>query len=317
MKSLTTLLFFILISFGCDARLVSFEPFLGKLSPQKFTPKYSAEEYFSQGQEFLQNKNYRKALLCFGIILHHFPTDPLHTQAIALAGECYFKQSQPDLADKMFSAYLQKPDAEYSEELFSMKYSIAESFSQGKRKHLFLMEGFPKLENADEDALRIYDEVLTAFPNKDLGAQALYSKAILLIIKKDLMNAEKILKKLTQQFPSHPLSSQAFVKLSEIYLQQAQKEPHNVHYLSLAHLNEETMKKQHPTHPLNLTVAKNVQAMCERYASGLYATGRFYEKKKKPSAAIIYYNTARESYPQTSLVAKCNKRLERISKHSS
>ncbi|ANH78470.1 tetratricopeptide repeat protein [Candidatus Chlamydia sanziniae] len=308
---------FVFISSGCYARPISFEPFAGKFSPQKFKPQHSAEEYFAQGQAFLEQGFYRKALLCFGMIKHHFPKETLYSRALYLLGVCYFKQDQPDLANKAFSVYLQHPHAEYTEDLFAMKYAIAQSFARGKRKRVFLLEGFPKLKNADEDALHIYDEILTAFPNQDLGACALYNKADLLIIKKEFAEAIKTLKKLTLQFPLHPLSPEAFVRLSEIYLQQAQKEPQNVQYLHLAKLNEEAMKKQHPNHPRNEVTAANVRAMCEGYVLGLYSTGRFYEKKKKPEAAAIYYTTALESYPETSLIAKCQKRLLRISKHLS
>ncbi|BAE81705.1 conserved hypothetical protein [Chlamydia felis Fe/C-56] len=307
----------LLLCSGCYARPVSFEPFSGKLSPQKFVPKYSPEEYLSEGKYYLEQQRYRQALLCFGMITHHFPKDPLCTEALYLTGVCYFKNDQPDLAEKAFASYMQRPDSDYSEELFLMKYSIAQSFAQGKRKRIFLLEGFPKLANADADALRIYDEILTAFPNKDLGAQALYLKGDLLIIKKDLPEAIKTFKKLTLQFPSHALSPKSFVRLSEIYLMQAKKEPHNVQYLNLAKINEEAIKKQHPNHPLNSVVSENVRSMCERYALGLYSTGRFYEKKKKLHAASIYYTTALNNYPESSLVAKCHKRLNRIAKHSS
>ncbi|CAG9046276.1 Cell division coordinator CpoB [Chlamydia abortus] len=318
MKSvLQFVVFLLLLSSGCYARPISFEPFSGKLSPQKFTPKYSPQEYLSEGKRYLEQQRYRKALLCFGMITHHFPQDPLYSEALYLTGVCYFKNDQPDLAEKAFSAYLQLPDANYSEELFLMKYSIAKSFAQGKRKRIFLLEGFPKLANADADALRIYDEILTAFPNKDLGAQALYLKGDLLVTKKDFPEAIKTFKKLTLQFSAHPLSPKSFVRLSEIYLMQAQKEPHNLQYLNLAKINEEAIAKQHPNHPLNSVVSANVRSMCECYALGLYSTGRFYEKKKKPHAASIYYTTAIENYPESSLVAKCHKRLNRITKHSS
>ncbi|WP_348663604.1 tetratricopeptide repeat protein [Chlamydia vaughanii] len=306
----------LLLTSVCHARPISFEPFSGKLSPQKFVPKHSPEEYLAEGIRNLESQSYRKAILCFGMITHHFPEDPLYAQALYLMGVCYFNKDQPDLADKAFSAYMQLPNAEYSEELFEMKYAIAQSFAKGKRKRVFLLEGFPKLVNADDDALRIYDEILTAFPNKDLGAHALYLRGNLLTIKKELPEAIKTFKKLTLQFPQHSLSPQSFVRLSEIYLSQAQKEPHNAQYLNLAKINEEAMQKQHPNHPLNSAVSANVHAMCEHYASGLYMTGRFYEKKKKPSAATIYYTTAIDNYPDSSLVAKCMKRLDRISKHS-
>ncbi|EQM63170.1 tetratricopeptide repeat family protein [Chlamydia ibidis 10-1398/6] len=308
---------FLILSFGAHAKPISFEPFSGKLSPERFVPQYSPDDYFIQGQRYLENQSYRQALLCFGMITHHFPQDPLYSKALYFSGVCYFKKGQPDLADKAFSAYLQRPDAEYSEELFSMKYSIAQSFAQGKRKRLFLLEGFPKLTNADQDALRIYDEVLTAFPTQDLGAKSLYLKGDLLIIKNELSEAIKTMKKLTLQFPDHELSPKAFLRLSEIYLAQAKKEPDNLQYLNFAKQNKIAMERQHPNHPLNTEVSANVQAMCEHYASGLYSTGRFYEKKKKLEAASIYYSTALRNYPDTSLVAKCHKRLDRIAKHTS
>lgn len=301
---------------GCYAGISSFEPFSGRLSPKKFTPNHQPEEYFEQGQQFLAQKRYRQALLCFGMILHHFPSHALYAESQYLSGLCYFKNNQPDLADKAFNAYLQLPEAEFSEELFTMKYAIARSFAEGKRKHIFLLEGFPKLVSAKEDALKLYDEVLTAFPNKELGARALYHKGELLMMDKEYSEAIKTLKKLTVQFPQHSLSPHAFLRLSEIYSLLAKREPHNDHYLQLARVNAAHMRKQHPNHPLNQTVAQNVHKMCERYAAGLYDTGRFYEKKKKNGAAKLYYTTAVENYPDTSLVAKCHKRLERIAKRS-
>ncbi|WP_276815725.1 tetratricopeptide repeat protein [Chlamydia gallinacea] len=317
MRSLLQLIFaLLLVSSSCYAGPISFEPFLGKLSPQKFTPKYSAQDYLSVGIRNLEHQNYHRASLCFRMITHHFPKDPLYSEALYLTGVCYFKRDQPDLANKVFSLYMELPDAKYSEELFSMKLAIAQSFAQGKRKRIFLLEGFPKLMNADEDALRIYDEILAAFPHKDLGAQALYFKGDLLIMRKELAEATKVFKKLTLQFPQHSLSPKAFVRLSEIYLIQAKKEDHNAQYLKLAKMNEEAMRKQHPNHPLNAVASSNVRIMNDLYASGLYHSGRFYEKKKKLRAASIYYTTAVETYPDSPFVAKCLKRLDRIAKHS-
>lgn len=311
---LALVLFF--ISSSCIAKPPSFEPFAGRLSPQRFTPKYSAEHYFTMGENHLNQQKYQDAVLCFGVILHHFSDHTLYAQALYLTGVSYFKNNQPDLANKAFSAYMLHPQATYSNELFTMKFAIAQSFAQGKKKHMFLLEGFPKVVNADEDALRIYDEVLTAFPDQDLGAQSLYYKAELLIKRKEFPEAIKTLKKLTLQFSQHELSPQSFVRLAEIYLKQAKEEPQNTQYLQLAKMNASSMRKQHPNHPLNATITQHMRTMCDLYATSLYASGRFYEKKKKTKAAHIYYTTAVENYPESSLVAKCQKRLDRIEKRS-
>lgn len=314
---LKIIVFLFLLLANCHAAPVSFEPFYGKLSPKTFTPLHTPEEYWTQGEYFFEARNYHRAMLCFSMISHHFPHDAHAAEALLLTGKCYLKAGQPDLADKALTAYLNHPEADFSKEVFEMKFTIAKHFASGKRKHLFSLEGFPKIADASEDALRLFDEVLTAFPDQDLGAQALYCKVELLIKKRETQEAIKHLKKITLQFPFHELSPQAFLKLSEIYLNLAKQEPYNEAYLQQARLNASTLSQQHPNHPYNQTVSANIHAMCDRYASSLYSTGRFYEKQKKRQAARIYYLTALRHYPHSSYVAKCQRRLDRIAKRMS
>lgn len=311
-------LFILLIILPCNsyARPLPFEPFLGKYSNKRFAPKHTPEEYFSQGQVLLKYRRYKQALLCFGIITHHFPESPLCSEALFYKGICRFNLGQYDLADRDLSQYLQDENCQHIEETFTMKHSIAQKYAQGKKKRLVLLEGFPNVFKADDDALRLYDEVLMAFSNQDLGVQALYDKGLFLVRKKDYSEAIKIFKKLTLQFPTHSLSPLAYVRLAEIYFKQAQKELHNDHYLQLALHNRETMAKQHPNHPLNEQAEAILQATKDRYAWGLYTTGRFYEKKKKKQAAKIYYTTALKNFPDSFLAKKCQQRLLRVNKHA-
>lgn len=293
---------------------IPFEPFAGKYSKERFTPSHTPEEYFDQGQVYLKFRRYRQALLCFGIITHHFADSPIYDEALFHVGKCRFHLGQHELADRDFAQYLQRDNDQHMEEIFSMKYSMAQSYAKGKRKKIVPLEGFPSILKADEEALRLFDEVLTAFPRHDLGVQALYNKGLFLMKKKDFVESIKVFKKLTLQFPSHTLSPHAFVRLSEIYFTQAQNELHNDHYLYLAKQNKEAMVKQHPNHPLNAKVTANLQATGDSYAWGLYTTGRFYEKKRKKHAAKIYYSTAVQQFPESSLANKCQQRLTRIAK---
>ncbi|KDU80929.1 tetratricopeptide repeat family protein [Chlamydia muridarum] len=308
---------FLLLPCGCYARVPTFEPFLGSMAPKKYTPKYSPELYFEKGDHYFQAKKFKQALLCFGMITHHFPEHALRPKAQFLTGICYLEMGHPDLADKALTQYQELSDTEYSEQLFSIKYSIAQSFANGKRKNIVALEGFPKLLKADTDALRIFDEIVTASSDVDLKADALYSKGALLFAQKEYSEAIKTLKKVSLQFPSHSLSPKAFSLIAKIYCLQALQEPYNEQYLQDARANAAALRKQHPNHPSNSEVANYIHRMCEAYASCLYSTGRFYEKKRKASSAKMYYSIALESFPETSYVAKCNKRLERLSKQIS
>jgi outer membrane protein assembly factor BamD (BamD/ComL family) len=50
--------------------------------------------------------------------------------------------------------------------------------------------------------------------------------------------------------------------------------------------------------------------MLEVYAKDLYETAKFYERTKKPKAAIIYYNKIVSKYPDTPTAIASQKRLE-------
>ncbi|MBQ8498958.1 outer membrane protein assembly factor BamD [Chlamydia sp.] len=314
---LKALCLFFLLPCGCHARVPSFEPFLGIMAPKKYTPKHSPELYFETGNNYFKDKKFKQALLCFGMITHHFPEHALLPKAQFLTGLCYFELGHPDLADKALTRYQELAGTEYSEQLFAVKYSIAQSFANGKRKNVVPLEGFPKLLNAEADALRIFDEIVTASSDTALKASALYAKGALLLNRKEYGEAIKTLKKVSLQFPSHPLSPEAFTLIAKIYCLQALQEPYNEQYLQDARVNAASLRKQHPNHPSNTEVMHYIHQMSEAYASCLYSTGRFYEKKRKASSAKIYYSMALENFPETSYVSKCTKRLERLSKQIS
>ncbi|WP_213358130.1 tetratricopeptide repeat protein [Chlamydiifrater phoenicopteri] len=298
-----------------EGKPIVFEPFMGgKLSTKRFSPKYSPERYMEEGKQFLAKGQYHKALTCFLIIINHFPGHELLPESTLLAGKCHLKRDQFDLANKLLSKYLTLPEASYSQELFEMKLQIAANFALGKRKHLFSLEGFPKLENADQDAFDIYNEVLSAHPFENLGAVALYYKGELHRVRKEFDEALKVFQKLTKQFSSHELSIKAYVAISEIYVIKSLPEPHNTTYLTLSKANLDKFLKKHPNHPAIKVLNENIRKIEECHAKGLYSTGKFYEKKKKPSAAKIYYQTAVSLYPNTSWVSKCDSRIARLSR---
>lgn len=155
------------------------------------------------------------------------------------------------------------------------------------------MEGFPKLLKADTDALRIFEEIVTASSDADLKASALYAKGALLFDRKEYSEAIKTLKSFSSV--SFTLSfSRVFYPYCKIHCLQALQEPYNEQYLQDARMNAAALRKQHPNHPSNTEVENYIHHMCEAYASCLYSTGRFYEKSEKPLLQNLLLNSSRK-----------------------
>jgi len=52
--------------------------------------------------------------------------------------------------------------------------------------------------------------------------------------------------------------------------------------------------------------------MKEIYAESLFATGKFYERKKKPQSSVIYYRDLANKFPATEAAEKGRARIEAL-----
>jgi hypothetical protein len=52
--------------------------------------------------------------------------------------------------------------------------------------------------------------------------------------------------------------------------------------------------------------------MKEIFATALYETGQFYERKKEPKASVLYYHNAITQFPDTKVAQSCKERLAEL-----
>lgn len=298
------------LAFGGIARVQ------GKWSDERYVPQLSVHEHYDEGCKALFEEKYDIGLYHFLVIVYHFYDTPFYADALFYSGECYFHSKEYDLADKQFSLYLGlASQTRHFEKVFEYKYFIAEAYRKGALRHLLGMSKLPKLNPSKEVALELYEEIIAALPGHEISANALYGKSKLLNKQKKYPESIESLKTLTRRFPRHPLGAKGFVMISKIYLNQSLLQSQNPDYIALAELNLEKMQQQFPGDPKIELLQNNIFCMKEIYAKSLFETGRFYERKRKPHAAAIYYTDAINHYPNTHVIEECKKRLEGICKN--
>ncbi|MEG0037021.1 MAG: tetratricopeptide repeat protein [Victivallaceae bacterium] len=303
---------FLIIGSTFNVNAQPFEIFKGKLAPGRFIPSKSADEYHLQAESYFEAGNYPKALLCYLLIIHHFKNNVHCSSALKQVAFCYVRLGKPDLADRYLSQYVEINEGSANfQDVCHLKYMIAQSYAKGTKKHLYGLEGLPRLENAQDDALRIYNEIISSFPAEEVAAKSLFGKAVLLMIQKKYDDSIKIFQMLIRQFPESSLSPDSFVNISKIYLIQSLSEPQNSKYLSSAANNLIRMKELYPGVVQKIAAASlNLQKIRENSAEGLYRLGRFYEKKRKILSARIYYKNAVNTFPETLAAGKCRERID-------
>lgn len=282
----------------------------GEWTDERFLPTVSVQEHYEKGLKCMEHQEWDEALSNFMIIALNFQETSFYNESLFFSGVAYFKLGELDLSNKQLSNYLmQKGSSRHFEEVFEYKFQIAEEYRNGARRHMFGYEHMPKWSTGKSEALRLYDEINVSLPNKNLAAQALFAKGLLLRDREEFRESIDALQILVRRFPKHPLAAESFLCISKIYVLQSEIEAQNPDILALAQINLRKFRKAFPGDDRLNEAESDLLVMQESFANSLYETGRFYEKKKKPHAAAIYYNDTIRRYPETISAQKSRERL--------
>jgi outer membrane assembly lipoprotein YfiO len=273
----------------------------------------SVLEFNGYLQEAIREGDWWAAIDYAELISYHFPESPFAFETAFLIGEAYFKLGELELANERFTSYLNhSPSPKHFEEAIHYKFSIAESFRSGVKKPLFSSHKLPKLVSGEEDALKIYEEVITSLPHDDIAAKSLLGKAEIQSRFEEYKESLETLDLLIRRFPKHDLAAQGFIEKSHAYLMQCREKSLDPALLDLAEVNLRKFRLAFPREERIAKAEKDFAEMQEIFAEHLMETGRFFQKTKKVPASIIYYSKVLSKYPESKAASEAKERLESL-----
>jgi outer membrane protein assembly factor BamD (BamD/ComL family) len=283
----------------------------GKLIQEEHVPTMSVQEHHSAAIDALHNRRWEELIQQAMVIRKNFSGTPFSQEALYFLGRGYLELTDYDLANQYFSQYLKRHSApKYFQDAMQGKLEVAEQFSRGAGKHVMGISSLPKWMPAYDEALKIFDEVATAMPNHELAARALIGKAMLLYTQEDFKTAIEHLQTLIRRFPKNDFAAQAFLEINRFYLRQAEREFPDPDFLELAEINLRKFHGDFPNDPRLEAAQKFFFDMEELYARSLYETAQFFERTKKPHAALIYYQRIQRDFATTPSAYKAQARIE-------
>ncbi len=285
----------------------------GKLIKSEEVATMSVQEHYSVAMDAYQKQNWDEVIHQSLIVVKNFSLTPFAQEALFYLGVGYFQTGELEYANKFLTSYLKKQATpKFFEEAIQYKFKIAENYHHGAKKHILGWETMPKWIPARNEAIRIYDEVITALPHHELAARALFGKAKLLVKDDEFKSSIETYQVLIRRFPKHPLAAESYIGIGEVYLIQSQVQYPDQDFLDLAEISLRKFHHDFPGEERTDVAEKMLLDMKEIFASDLYDTGRFYERTKKPQAAYIYYTRILMKYPETKVCELANKRLSKL-----
>jgi outer membrane protein assembly factor BamD (BamD/ComL family) len=274
---------------------------------------FPPQEHFRLGIEAMEQRQWKQAAEHFTIVTSQYPESSYASEAFFHAGVALFHLEEFDLANNCFTDYLQHATLPKNfEEAIGYKYQIAERFREGARCHMFGYKVMPKWSAGSTLALEIYDEVIAALPNHEIGGKALYSKGLMQWNIKQLKDGIETFQKFIKRFPKDELAPLCYLNIAKIYLEQGRTEWQNSDILAFAEINIRRFEEDFPRDPQVQDAKQELAGLKEVYAKGLWETGQFYERIAKPKAAILYYQKTVSEFPETKTADFCRGRLRKF-----
>ncbi|PCI78367.1 hypothetical protein COB21_00605 [Candidatus Aerophobetes bacterium] len=270
----------------------------------------NASDYYRRMVTSMQEKHWREACFYGEELVARFPDSPLSFETYFTLGEASFNLASYEKANEFFTSYLKNdPSPKYFQKTLAYKFSIAEAFDKGHKKHLFGVQKLPKLLKGYEDAIALYDEVITTLPRDPLAARSLYQKGMLLLKQEEYTKSIDTLQTLIRRFPRHALTPQAYVGVCQVYATHYENVFADPDYLDLAEINLRKFKFDFPGESRVQECESFILSMKEYLAADLYEIGDFYRRTKKTKAAAIYFSKILKKYPETSFATKAKRFL--------
>ncbi len=262
---------------------------------------YSADTHYNAGIAAFENKDWEQAIRQLDMVIRCGKDTTLIPHCHYWKGVAFFNLGEFKRANDNFDAYLERdPSPKYFQVVHEHKLAIAEGWRKGRGEHLLHQRRLPRWLGFKYEAVELYDEVFTAMPSHELAVQALYGKGWCLWDLQEYEEATDCFAGLIARFPKHAYAPESYLAIAQIHLDHARNQPHNPDLLPLAQINLRKFRSDFPTDDRVTRAELALGEMKGCFADALVETGRFYEQKKKPEAACVYYAMAMDAYEGTS-----------------
>ena len=313
MRRALTIITLIVLTFCAIPDAHSFwvwNPKSGKWSNPKYAVKPTPKEQLVYAQAVFSDKKYKDAREEFKRLIQYFPKSVEAAEAQFYLGLC------GEAEDNYYQAYLdyQKmiemyPFSERIQEAIGKEYKIADEFMSGKKRKA--MGVALPVENP---AIEIYKKVVDNSPYGTLAASAQYKLGLVLKGAGRYFEAEDEFNKVISAYPDSEWVSAAKFQIASCKASVSKSPDYDQESTREAKSKFEEFVREHPDAELSKEAVENLKGLEEKEAESNFEIGRFYEKRKIPESAKIYYNTVIEKFPKSPWAAKAQERLEFMEK---
>ncbi|MFH1854423.1 MAG: outer membrane protein assembly factor BamD [Candidatus Omnitrophota bacterium] len=286
-------------------------PESGKWENPKYAAKDTPEEQLSYAQEYYKKGNFKMALKEFKKLIKYYPLSKEAPTAQYYTGRI---MEDMGIFYDAFKAYQKVidlyPYTELVDDVIEREYKIGELFFLGQKINVLGPIKVP----ARDKAIEILKTVADNAPYGKYADPAMYKAGLTYKEIFDYDNAILMFKNLIDKYPNSELIDKARYQLAECSKLLSLKPEYDQTPTTVAREEFEEFIEKHPESEMTGDARKIIDKLKNREAENAYNIGQFYEARKAPESAAIYYTDIVQNYPGTEWAKEAQERLNEIQK---
>lgn len=210
---------------------------------------------------------------------------------------------------KTIQAY---PSTKRFDEILEREYQLGNYFLAGKKRKLF---GTAAIIPARDKAVEVFQAIVDDGPFSEYGQLAQYKLGLTHIALQNYEAAVSAFEQVISRYPDSPLVDDARFQIAQASLKGTFRPSYDQSPTDLAMRELEVFVKEYPGSELVTEAGDRLKELKERRAQHEYQVGQFYEQRKHPTSALIYYEFIVQRFSHTSWAPRAAARIEVLHQH--
>ena len=270
--------------------------------------KDTPEEQLAFALGFFEQHDYDRAAKEFKKLLRTYNASHEAAEAQFYLGRCF-----EELGD-YYRAFLEYrkttqvyPSTKRFDEVLEREFQIGNYFLAGKKRKLF---GTAALIPAKDKAVEVFQAIVDDGPFSHYGSQAQYKLCVAYLSLQECEQAVAALEQVVSRYPNSDLVDDARFQITQASLKGTFRAGYDQSPTDLAMRELEAFVREYPKSELTRDAGARLKELANRRAQHEYLVGRFYERRRHPKAAVLYYEQLVERFPQSPWASQAAARVQ-------
>ncbi len=268
-----------------------------------------AKEQLEVAQAAFNSRDYKLALRAARRVVAVWPLSDYAPEAQYLIGRSYEARKQHEKAFKAYQKLLEKyPKSPYCEEVLQRQFQIAERFLGGE---WFKLWGYIPIFPSMAKTAGMFQQVVSNGAYSAVGPIAQLKTGAAHERRKDYAAAVRAYEVAADRYFDRPeIAAEALFRAGMAYRKQALKAEYDQSAAAKAIATLTDFIALYPNDPRVPEAQKVISELKTEQARGSFEIAKYYEKHRKYSGALVYYNEVLLLDPGSKYAAQARQRIE-------